>query len=173
MCVLNNGSPTSGERFKRCRPISGARFSSANTHKMQVSPAFACPSAPLNLGALGSDQRASRLFCDANDVGRSSDLANRGWRPARHAGAVCAAPCSRVSVRAHVIGGRIMRAQRTALICLIAAMAALSTGAHAQKMFSRGPSPDVGRPGRRRWRLSRPRLGRGRPRDHHGSPTRL
>jgi subtilisin family serine protease len=39
-----------------------------------------------------------------------------------------------------------MRAQRTALICLIAAMAALSTDAHAQKMISRGPSPDVGRP---------------------------
>jgi subtilisin family serine protease len=39
-----------------------------------------------------------------------------------------------------------MRAQRTVLICLVAAMAALSTDAHAQKIFSRGPSPDVGRP---------------------------
>ncbi len=39
-----------------------------------------------------------------------------------------------------------MRAQRTALICLVAAMAGLSTDAHAQKIFSRGPSPDVGRP---------------------------
>jgi hypothetical protein len=39
-----------------------------------------------------------------------------------------------------------MRMQRTALICLIAAVAALSTDAHAQKIFSRGPSPDVGRP---------------------------
>src|SRR5262245_32650505 len=39
-----------------------------------------------------------------------------------------------------------MRAQRTALICLIAASAALPTGAHAQKMFNRSPAPDVGRP---------------------------
>jgi hypothetical protein len=38
-----------------------------------------------------------------------------------------------------------MRAQRTVLICLVAAMAALSTD-DAQKIFSRGPSPDVGRP---------------------------
>jgi hypothetical protein len=40
-----------------------------------------------------------------------------------------------------------MRMQRTALICLVAALAVVSTdGAFAQKMFSRGPSPDVGRP---------------------------
>jgi subtilisin family serine protease len=39
-----------------------------------------------------------------------------------------------------------MRMQRTALACLIAVMAALSTDAHAQKIFSRGPAPDVGRP---------------------------
>ena len=37
--------------------------------------------------------------------------------------------------------------QRTALICLVAALALASTDrAFAQKMFSRGPSPDVGRP---------------------------
>src|SRR5262245_51772470 len=39
-----------------------------------------------------------------------------------------------------------MRMQRPVLICLIAAAAVLSTDAHAQKIFSRGPSPDVGRP---------------------------
>ena len=37
--------------------------------------------------------------------------------------------------------------QRTALICLVAALALASTDrAFAQKMFSRGPAPDVGRP---------------------------
>jgi subtilisin family serine protease len=40
-----------------------------------------------------------------------------------------------------------MRARRAALICLIAALtAALADSAVAQKMFSRGPSPDIGRP---------------------------
>jgi subtilisin family serine protease len=43
------------------------------------------------------------------------------------------------------IGGRIMRAQRTALLCLIAALTlAWVDGAFAQKMFSRGPSPNIG-----------------------------
>src|SRR4029453_10259803 len=41
-----HGAAASGERFKGCPPISGASFSSPNTHKMQVSPSFACPSAP-------------------------------------------------------------------------------------------------------------------------------
>ncbi len=41
-----------------------------------------------------------------------------------------------------------MRVQRTALLCLTAATLtfALVDGAFAQKMFSRGPSPNVGRP---------------------------
>ena len=41
-----------------------------------------------------------------------------------------------------------MRAQRTALLCFTAAALtfALVDGAFAQKMFSRGPSPNVGRP---------------------------
>jgi hypothetical protein len=40
-----------------------------------------------------------------------------------------------------------MRAQRTALLCLIAALTFMSADcAFAQKMFNRGPSPDVGRP---------------------------
>ncbi|MGA8958510.1 MAG: hypothetical protein WB503_24200, partial [Pseudolabrys sp.] len=40
-----------------------------------------------------------------------------------------------------------MHVQRTALLCLIAALTLASVdGAFAQKMFSRGPSPDIGRP---------------------------
>ena len=40
-----------------------------------------------------------------------------------------------------------MHVQRTALLCLIAALTfASADGAFAQKMFSRGPSPDIGRP---------------------------
>ena len=40
-----------------------------------------------------------------------------------------------------------MRAQRTALLCLFAALTFMSADcAFAQKMFNRGPSPDVGRP---------------------------
>jgi hypothetical protein len=66
-----------------------------------------------------------------------------------------------------------MRMQRTVLACLIAVMAALSTDAHAQKIFSRGPSPDVGRPvgpgGGGGFRGQGCRS----PRDHHGSAARL
>ena len=76
-----------------------------------------------------------------------------------------------------------MRAQRTALLCFMrGARLALADGAFAQKMFSRGPSPNVGRA------MGQPaaaatfmavafswcgRLGRSRTRDHRGGAARL
>ena len=82
-------------RLAQSRPKRGNWPSTPNGADRCKFPRFA-----LNLGVPPSDPCSSRLFCDANDFGRSSDIANRRWRPARHAGAVRAAPCSGVPVRA-------------------------------------------------------------------------